>query len=436
MHRSHRAVSALGLLLALFPLAGQCADSLQDNYRSDLVALIEVVRDVRARAGSQAPGTDATLGRAALLFANFSDAEIDALRVTVPGEQLHALVTEAKRALQAPAPNAGKNATVAAPNVTPSFCTDYPAPVVYAALATKLVTRHVIEAAEFTCHTNVLGFNAALGCEAPEIAAAAAEIASTLADFCGNQISAASNTAMLETERSIGRHLNVQLDAPISTRASQAAIDVAADAATSADAQTGALQVQQAQDFVQIDAQLDDLVSALTGLSQQLSDIQSRTDELVFRVQAAQVDIEDAEDRSANLQASTTELGTILSLARNHANQLAASSATLAPSIQAQDRQQRRDDLALALGDTDAAAGLLALPSSSGGRIEEAREVLIEAITALQSLGQGNTVAALVSLAAGDTQYNAGNYPEAWNLYATAYRQLDPHVNALSGGQP
>lgn len=436
MRPNHRAVPLFGLLAALFPLVGQCADSVQNSYRNDLVALIDVVRDVRARAGSQAPGTEGSLDRAAALFAGFSDAEINALRVSLPAEQLHALVMDAKGALQTPAPTADKTAIVAAPNVTPSFCTDYPAPVVYAALATKLVTRHVIEAAEFTCHTNVLGFNAALGCEAPEIAAATAEIASTLADFCGNQISAATNTAMLETERSIGRHLNVQLDAPISTRASQAALDVAADAATSADVKTGALQAQQAQDFVQIDAQLDDLVAALTGLSQQLSDIQSRTDELVFRVQAAQVDIEDTQDRSANLQASTTELGTLLNLARNQANQLEVSSATLAPSIQAQDRQQRRDDLALALGDADAAAGLLALPSSSGGRIEEAREVLIQAITALQSMGQGNTAAALVSLAAGDTQYNAGNYPEAWNLYATAYRQLDPYVGAASGGTP
>ncbi|AVP99103.1 hypothetical protein C7S18_18865 [Ahniella affigens] len=427
---------ALGLLVALLPCIGRCAESAQDHYRSDLVAMIDVVRDVRARAGSNAPGSDETLDRAALLFAQFSDAQVDALQTSLTASQFHVLVTEAQRGLRASAPAGAKNAIVAAPNVTPSFCTDYPAPVVYAALGTKLVTRHVIEAAEFTCHTSVLGFNTALGCEAPEIAAAAAEIASTLADFCGNQLSAASNTAMLETERSIGRHLNLQLDAPISTRASQVALDEAADAADSADTASAALQTQHAQDFVQLDAQLDDLVTDLAGLGQQLADIQSRTDELVFRVQATQVDIEDAQDRSADVQARATELNTVLNLARTQSSQLATNSATLASTIQASARQQRRDELGLALGDPIATAALFALPSSSGGRLEEAREVVIEAITALQSLGQGNTAAALVSLSTGDAHYNAGQYPEAWNWYATAYRQLDPNVAAIAGGTP
>lgn len=436
MRSCHRAVPAIALLVALYPVVCRAADTPQESYRHELVAVIEVVRDLRERAGPSAPGSDATLDRAASLFAHFSDADINALQATLPANELHALVSEAQRGLQTPVAATGKTAVVAAPNVTPAFCTDYPSPVVYAALATKLITRHVIEAAEFTCHTNVLGFNAALGCEAPEIAAAAAEIASTLADFCGNQISAASNTAMLETERSIGRHLNTQLDAPISSRASQASLDAAADDAASADLQSGALQIQHAQDFAAIDAKLDDTLAALAGLSQQLSDIQSRTAEVVFRVQAAQVDIEDTQDRSADAQARAGELGAILTAARTQASELASSSTGLAPSIQASSRQLRRDELGLALGDADAGGGLLALPSSSGGRLEEAREVLIEAITALQALGQGNTAAALLTLAAGDTQYNAGNYPEAWNRYATAYRQLDPHVGLNAGGQP
>lgn len=436
MRSCHRAVPGLGLLALLCSLACLADDTPQAAYRKDLVDLIEVVQAVRERAGPEAPGSDATLERAGQLFAQFDDAQIDRLSASLPARQLHALLTEAQRGLLAHDRASPKTAVAAAPNVTPAFCSDYPAPVVYAALATKLVTRHVIEAAEFTCHTSVLGFNAALGCEAPEIAAATAEIASALADFCGNQQGAATNTALLETERSVGRHLNAQLDAPLSSRATQVSADAAASDLAAADAQTADLRATLAQDFVQIDAQLDDAIADLAGLTSQLSDIQSRTDEVVFRVQATQVEVEDAQDRSADLQARLATFDTTLAQVRTQANQLATSSATLTPNIQASARQQRRDDLGLALGDSTASPGILALPGNAGGRLEEAREIVIEAITALQAMAQGNTAAALVSLAAGDTQYNLGHYQEAWGHYAMAYRQLDPHVGQQVGAPP
>jgi len=405
----------------------------RDAYRNDLVGLFGIVRDVRTLAGPAAPGSPEQVERAAQLFAAYPDADIDRLAESLPRSELNAIVGAAQGLLETPPSARNKIAVAASPEVTPAFCNDYPAPVVFAALGTKLVTRHIIEAAEFTCHSTVLGFNGALGCEAPEIASATAEIASALADFCGNQQGAATNTAALQTERSIGRHLDARLDAPLSTRASQVSLDGAADDATTADTTSQDIQDRLDQDFVRIAAQLDDALADLAGIAAQITDIQSRTDDVVFRVQATQVDVEDVQVRSADLQAKASELTTSLEATRQVAGQLAVGSASLGSWVTATARQQRRDDLAMALGDANMRVPGLALPATAGGRIEEAREVLIEAITMLQSIGHGNTAAATVSLAAGDAAYNTGQFADAWRHYSVAYRTLDPSTGPNVG---
>lgn len=407
----------------------------RDAYRADLVGLIGIVRDVRTMAGPAAPGSPEQVDRAVHLFATYPDADVDALAVSLPRSELNAIVGAAQGLLKAPRSGAAhKIAVAASPEVTPAFCNDYPAPVVFAALGTKLVTRHIIEAAEFTCHSSVLGFNGALGCEAPEIAAAAAEIASALADFCGNQQGAATNTAVLQTERSIGRHLDAQLDTPLSTRASQVSLDEAADDAGSADTLASDIQDRLDQDYVRIDARLDDALADLAGIAARINDIQSRTDDVAFRVQATQADVEDVQIRSADLQAKASELTASLEATRQVAGQLAGSSTTLAATMNTTARQQRRDDLAMALGDANMRVPGLALPATAGGRIEEAREVLIEAITMLQTIGHGNTASATASLAAGDAAYNTGQFTDAWRHYSVAYRVLDPSTGQDAGG--
>jgi hypothetical protein len=422
---------ALGLTLCA---ASSAATLDYRSYRAALVDLMGVVGDVHARAGANAPGSRTQIELAAQLFGTLSNRQIDALAVSLPEAQLRAVVNEARRQLEASPLSRDKTVIVAQPDVTPAFCSDYPAPVVLAALTTKHVAQHVIDALEFTCQESVPpGINNALVCEGPEIASAAADIASDLADFCGNQGSAATNDAVLYTERSIGTHLNTQLDAALSTRATQTSVDAANATATSSDALAGDIQSQLDEDVVAIEAQIANALDGLSDLAGDISDIQSRTDEISFRVQISQANVEDAQDRGADLQAKAAELITSLTFSREVASAAAASVITLTPGIQATAKQQRRDDLGAALGDANAQISGFALPVAAGGRIEEAREVLIAAIVALQSLGQGNTGQASTLLAAGDQDYNAGRYADAWRKFSEAYRLLDPHAIVVAG---
>lgn len=415
-----------GLALALFaPSLAIALD--RDAYRDDLAGLMRVVADIRTRIGPDAPGSGLQIDRATEMFGDLTDRQVDALHASLPAARLHAIVTESQRLLQAPPAATRKTAVVSEPDVSPAFCNDYPAPVALAALGTKLVTRFVIESLEFTCSESVPpGVNSALACEAPEIAAASADVASRLADFCGNQQSAAANEAVLETERSVGRHLETQLDAPLSTRATQVSIDAAATVAASSAARVGEVQDRLDQDHAQISAQIASAIDDLDDLAGELSDIQSRTDDIAFRVQVVQTDVEDAQIRGADLQAKAHELETTLASGLALATTADADATSLASSIAAIAQQQRRDDLAAALGDPDGRNAAFALAAGAGGNLEEAREVLIAAITALQSLGQGDPASALTLLASGDQHYNAGRYTEAWREFSAAYRALDP----------
>ncbi len=427
------------VLCAALALCGTTRVQALDHaaYRASLVDLMGVVRDVHARAGADAPGSRTQIDLAAQLFGEISTREIEALAVTLPEARLREIVTQARSTLDQSPASVGKTVIVAQPNVTPAFCGDYPAPVVLAALTTKHVAQHVIDALEYTCQESIPpGINNALVCEGPQIASAAADIASDLADYCGNQGSAATNDAVLFTERSIGLHLNTQLDAVLSTRATQASVDTANTTATSDDDLAEDIQSQLDQDFAQIELQIADAADELSDIADNISDIQALTDDISFRVRISQLNVEDAQDRSADLQAKASELITSLASSRAVSSAAAGIAETLTPSIEATARQQRRDDLGAALGDANAQISSFALPVASGGRIEEAREVLIAAILALQTLGQDTVPPAMTLLAAGDLDYNAGRYANAWRKFAQAYRMLDPHATALDEAAP
>ena len=427
----HRLPSLLAALW--FAFCGPAMAFDHAAYRTDLVALMQVLDDLHVRAGPEAPGSRAQIERAQRMFAAFDDASVESLARTLPLARLHALVTQSQRLLQVRPPARGKTVSVAQPDVTPGFCTDYPAPVSLAALGTKIIAEHVIEGLEFTCHESIGGFNAALLCEAPEITAAAAEIASQLAGFCGDQQTAAANTAVLFTERSIGRHLDDELDAVLSTRATQVSVDAAGQDLAQGDDTLRQLHTDYSEDVAAIDAQIDDAAQQLGALIQTLTDVQSVSADLAMRIQVSQVDVEDAQQRGADAHELAVQLTDLMLTQRALAADLGAEAAALAPAIDAGARQQRRDDLAAALGDPDARIAGLALPAAAGGRIEEAREVLIAAITVLQTLGQGDTAQALQRLTGGDAHYNAGRYTDAWREFSAAYRSLDPHA---AGGAP
>jgi hypothetical protein len=400
------------------------------SYRAALVDVMTLLTEVNARSGANL--SNARVERTARLYAALGDREVDALMRSLPEARLRALVSEARR-LMAGAPAAsGKDVVVSSPNVVPGFCVDYPTPVQIAALSVKLATRHVIDAMEYGCHQISAGFSVAqLACEGPEIAAASAEFASQLADFCGDQQTASSNMGALLTERSVGQHLTQRLDVPMSALATQQSIDAAADSADASDDTAAAARTRLDEGFVRIDARLADALDDLSDLANDVTTVQAHTDDILFRVRVTQADAEDVEERSADLRARAGELDAAATSARVLATALQGGAAALTPEIEREARQQRRDDLGAALGDADAQISTFALPAQAGGRIEEAREVLIAAILQLQSLSQGNTVQALALLGDGDRDYNAGRYADAWRKFSAAYRVLDPHIGAV-----
>jgi hypothetical protein len=118
-----RAVLSIGISLAL----GGTASAAQPDhaaYRAALVDLMHVVRDVHMRARADAPGSRTQIERAAKLFEGFSDRQIDVLAVSLPEVRLRAVVTQARRLLDAQPRSRGKTVIVAQPDVTPAFCTD------------------------------------------------------------------------------------------------------------------------------------------------------------------------------------------------------------------------------------------------------------------------------------------------------------------------
>ena len=86
--------------------------------------------------------------------------------------------------------------------------------------------------------------------------------------------------------------------------------------------------------------------------------------------------------------------------------------------------QLERDRIAAALAQAGVFVADYTMPASSGGQLETAREVVIQAINDLSSLGLANTVVAQNLLTQGDVQYNSQNYLQAYGLYAQAYQAL------------
>jgi hypothetical protein len=72
------------------------------------------------------------------------------------------------------------------------------------------------------------------------------------------------------------------------------------------------------------------------------------------------------------------------------------------------------------LGNTLAPMGLFALPASQGGYLENVRAIVADTIANMVAAGQ-NVGTANTSLLAGDTNYNAGRFKQAYKTYQTAY---------------
>lgn len=305
------------------------------------------------------------------------------------------------------------------------FCIDVSGPLAGSLNATYEVLSGIDKAAEYSCLQQALGESLSLVCTPLSIAAAVAEFAYREADFCRNEVRAAKGEAILQLERNIGAYLNTVVDqVPLSSRSTQTSVDQVTTDVIAADESIDSAQQSVDNNFMLVSNDIESALARLDQLSINLTNLIAESNDIQFRTQVNQVNVEDIQIRIADLQASSSEIredtenliATMLSL-QSSANDLTTD-------IEDGFATVNRDDIASALSNSSFVIPLLATPAVEGGQLEEAREVVIEAITIVDTLGAGDTGAALSLLVQGDQAYNNQTYLTAYTFFAEAYRSL------------
>lgn len=423
------------LCLAIIALPAQ-AQTVQE-YRQTLYELTSLLEETVAITGR----TDG-LASAQLAFGRMqqlSDEELQSFLInTVPLTELQQALTQARLDIeealleqqnQPPEPPAQTRSDsvidIPTVEVEPSFCDYATGAIAFVELAVAKIAGAILSQTEFTCLQSVAGENGAAICIALSIVDNTARLAYDNAEFCRNEQRAAEGEAILELEQNIGAHLNTFIDdVALSSRATQDSVD---DLQTDIDTTTTSIDtIQDALDtgFTTIDDDLETALSDLSTLESDLTDLIALASDIQFRVQENQVDIEDVQTRAADLDESTDEIRTDTQSIISSVSSLETTVAGLETTLVDGFSQVNRDAIAAALSEPDYSVPEYALPASAGGQLEEAREVLVTAIIALQDLGIGNTVDALPLLAQGDQAYNQQDYVGAYQLFAQSYQVL------------
>lgn len=310
-------------------------------------------------------------------------------------------------------------------DVTPSYCANTTGAAYVAALAVQKTIQLIFAAIKFECQQTLLGENGALACLAPDLLKIAAETEVELGEFCLNQQRAAKGEASLDLERNIGEHLNTYIDeTTTSSRASQDSLDDLQDDVTSMLSDLDTTQNDLDSYFITVNADLNTVLSDLEELDEEITELIALADDIQFRVEENEAEAEDVEERTADLQESTTEIRTDTQSIISTISDIQSSADAVVDVFDDRFTQLERDRIAAVLAQSGVFVADYTVPASSGGQLETAREVLIQAITDLSSLGLGNVTLAQNLLAQGDVQYNSQNYLQAYGLYAQAYQSL------------
>ncbi len=355
-----------------------------------------------------------------------SDEQILALFAnSIPLDELEQLVARGQLDVSAFTSIALRTIDIPEIDVEPSSCASTTAATYFALLATQKVLKGIFSALKFECQQTLLGENGALACLAPALLVIDAETATDLAQFCRDEQRAAKGEAILELDRNIGEHLNEFVDdTTTSSRATQDSLDdVQADVAT-AMTDIDSIQSELDDGFSTIQSDISNTLADLSALTIDLTDLIALASDIQFRVQVNQVDIEDVQTRTADLQESTDEIRTDTQSIIDDVSALQTSADLVLANLDNGFDQINQDAIAAALSNPDVAVAEYALPEAAGGQLETAREIVIQAILALDSLGLGDTSAALVLLAQADQAYNSQDYVTAYSLFALAYQSL------------
>ncbi len=314
-----------------------------------------------------------------------------------------------------------ENKTVEFPIAVPvPECTHVDPRDVEVALGGKLVAEEVIAYAKWLCHETVFGENNALACETPEILAHIITATFEFGHFCLGNRGEANIDATLETVRSVGEHLNENVDETITSRASQESLDDLQDSVD--DAQDSLDEANQSLDHLndQTDTALIDLDQANTSLSTLLAQAES----LLQRTQINQIEIENIELISSDVQQRAEEIRDDTQALIAGLNSLRGELLSLDLNTQQKIDAESRFQIEFMLSRVaDKAPLAYQLPIAEGGVLESVREIVAGKIGTLSALG-GDVTAAAQALSSGDGHYNNGQYKSAYSAYSQAYQLL------------
>ena len=408
----------------------------QKNSTSDAEAYRQLLLEIVAMADKtttqlQVTGFEGALSMAANRIQRMDIEQLEVLSQHAPPIQSlrgHidsnvALIADLKESSADKKPDLIKQIDFPDPQTSIAACSEVSAELGQAALFEAYTAREILVAAAYPCLETVAGENDAALCIPVAIADAALEAAFLAVEACLKEQRDAVLDAVLETEENIADHLESFVDATTSSRATQDSVDdVQTDITASLDL-LDTLQANLDNDLFSLESDVDTVLSDLDALIADAVSLAAAADDIQFRVQENQVDIEDAQTRAAEAEATAQEIRTdtqsIISAIETLQNDLDSYGQLLTSGL----ATTERDALIAALADEDTRVVRFLLPSSSGGELEQIRELVIQAIMAFNSLGN-DTTASIQLLLQGDSAYNQGQYINAYDLFARAYRAL------------
>ncbi len=300
----------------------------------------------------------------------------------------------------------------------PSFgCDNVDPGDVILALANKFVSAEIVSAAKWACLETVFGENAAATCIAFQVIAFVDKGLFEVGEHCLKDQNSAVNTAMFSTVDSIGTNLNDFVDATISSRATEESAQNVEDSVDSANSNMGDY-------FPVLDSNLTTALVNLDFANDQINNIHSQADSLLFRVQVDQIEIETIEVTTSDIQQRAEEI-------RDDTQSLILNMKTLLTSMTGLNKQSESmvDDIiseqiefVLARPTTKAPLSFQ-IPASHGGQLEQVRELIITQLNSVAVFG-ADVSKVQASIRTGDDYYNSGQFKNAYTNYSTAYQTL------------
>ena len=439
-----RSFAGIGLLLICIALSGAAYAQSKpagdaEAYRDLLLEIVELAD--AATAQMQLQGFRTSIATAATDIQMLDNEQLEFLtQFAPPPELLRSRLESNQQLIKASSgTGAGKGTSgtrqiaFPEPETTIAACENVSSSEGFESLLTFYTARELLVALTFPCLESVAGENDASACTAFKVVDAALEAANKGVQACLQEQRDAYLDTILDTEENIADHLESFVDATTSSRATQDSVDDVQTDITTGLGLLDTLQSDLDSDLLSLESDMDTVINDLDALITDAVSLAATTSDIQFRVQENQVDIEDAQTRAADAEATAEEIRTdtqsIISAIETLQNDLDGYTSTLSTGL----AETQRAALIGALADENTHIVRFLLPGSAGGELEQIRELVIQTITAFSNLGIDTSNSSKL-LIQGDAAYNQGQYINAYNLFAQAYRTLTASNGASKPG--